>query len=145
MADFAEVEIDTETGKCRVTEILAVHDVGRVINPVSCRSQVGSAVQQSIGFVFSEEIRIDPKSGEVLNPTLKQYFPARAAEMPHTEVLFIEEPDETGPFGAKSIGEAALVPVAPAILAAVNHALGGTELHDLPIRPETILEVLKSR
>ena len=140
---FAEVEVDTYTGLCRVVDYLAVHDIGRALNPALCRGQVGSALQQGIGFVFCEELRIDPKNGQALNADLQRYHVARAYDLPNLDVLFIENPDEEGPFGAKSIGESCFVPVAPALVAAVNDALQ-MDLTALPFNPARILKALEN-
>ena len=142
-AHFTEVEVDTYTGMCRVVDYLAIHDAGKALNPALCRGQVGSAVQQGMGIVFCEEEKVDPKTGRVLNADLQRYHVARAWDMPNLDVMFIEEADEYGPFGAKSIGEACYVPVAPALVAAVNNALG-TELSTLPLDPPCILEALEN-
>ena len=75
------------------------------------------------GDCFSEIVRIDPKNGMVLDDGLKKYDLVNAYDMPEVKVIFIEEPDDNGPFGAKSIGEVALVPVTPALVDAVNDAL----------------------
>lgn len=89
-----------------------------------------------------EEVKIDPKTGKTLIPNLKDYGNVNSWDMPDYQVLFIEEPEETGPFGAKSIGEVVLVPVAPAVVGAVNHALE-TNLTDLPLTPAKILDALE--
>ncbi len=141
---FAEVEVDTYTGLCRVVGYLAIHDVGKALNPALCRGQVGSAVQQGIGYVFCEEIKIDRQSGRVTNADLQRYHVARACDMPNFDIYFIEQPDEYGPFGAKSVGEACFVPTAPALIAAVNDALG-TELSMLPLDPTCILNAIKEK
>ena len=143
-AHFAEVEVDTYTGLCRVVDYLAVHDVGKALNPALCRGQVGSAVQQGMGLVFCEQLKLDPKTGRALNADLQRYHVARACDLPNIDTLFIEKPDEEGPFGAKSIGEACYVPVAPALIAAVNDALG-LELSQLPLDPAHILSALAQR
>ena len=137
-AHFAEVEVDTWTGLCRVVHSLQVQDVGRAINPASCRSQIGSALQQGIGIVFCEDMGFDPVTGITRNSSLQRYHVARFGDMPSLDILLIEEPEACGPFGAKSIGEASYLPVAPALLAAVNDALG-TDFCALPLTPERIL------
>lgn len=141
---FAEVEVDTYTGLCRVADYLAVHDVGTAINPEICRGQVGSALQQGIGMVFCEGIKLDPKSGRVTNADLQRYHVARACDLPQIDVLLIEHPDEEGPYGAKSIGEACFAPVGAALTAAVNDALS-TDLTTLPLEPDCILNALNAQ
>ncbi|MBR0051135.1 MAG: xanthine dehydrogenase family protein molybdopterin-binding subunit, partial [Firmicutes bacterium] len=141
-ADFAEVEVDTYTGHCRLVDFACVHDIGKAINPEICRSQIGSAVQSGAGMVFCEEVRLDPKTGAILNDSLERYHVMRAAELPDVKVEFLEDGTADGPFGAKSIGEAALVPVMPAVLAALNDALGSS-FSSVPVTPEKVLAYLE--
>lgn len=143
-AHFTHVQVDTYTGFTRVLDCLSVHDVGRAINPDLCRGQVGSGIQQGMGMALCEEIKISPKTGEALITNFKNYEVANAVDMPDYQVIFLEEDEPSGPFGAKSIGEVVLVPVAPAIVAAVNDALG-TQLHHLPLTPAVILEALEAQ
>mgnify|MGYP000777250212 FL=1 len=143
-AHFCEVEVDTKTGQCRVIDYLAVHDVGKALNPAACRGQVGSALQQGMGIVFCEKIEIDEKTGAVKNADMQHYHLARAADIPAIEVVFLEQPDEKGPFGAKSFGEACCLPVAPALVAAVNDALDA-DLSELPLTPARILQEIAKR
>ncbi|MBP5749368.1 MAG: xanthine dehydrogenase family protein molybdopterin-binding subunit, partial [Firmicutes bacterium] len=141
-ADFAEVEVDTYTGHCRLVDFACVHDIGKAINPEVCRSQIGSAVQSGAGMVFCEEVRLDPKTGAILNDSLDRYHVMRAADLPDVKVEFLEDGSSDGPFGAKSIGEAALVPVMPAVLAALNDALGSA-FSSVPVTPEKVLAYLE--
>ena len=143
-AHFAEVEVDTLTGLCRLTAYTAAHDVGKAINPELCRGQVGSALQQGMGLVFCEQVKIDPKTGQPLNATLQRYHVARACDFPHIETVLVENGSPEGPYGAKSIGESCFVPVAPALLAAVNDALQ-TDLTTLPLTPEKIIRAVQEK
>lgn len=139
---FTQVEVDTFTGMTRILDCLSVHDVGKAINPDMCRGQVGSGIQQGMGMALCEEIKIHPRSGRTLITNLKNYDVANACDLPDYQTMLIEEPETSGPFGAKSIGEVVVVPVAPAIVAAVNDALG-TNLTRLPLTPPVILEALE--
>lgn len=141
-AHFAEVEIDTYTGLCRLVDYLAVHDVGKAINPEICRGQVGSAVQQGMGLVFCEEMKIDRKTGRALNATMQRYHVARACDFPNVETILVEKGSPEGPFGAKSIGESCYVPVAPTLAAAVNNALS-SDLTTFPLTPERIVSAVR--
>lgn len=141
-AHFAEVEVDTSTGLVRVTDYLAVHDVGRAINPAMVEGQIQGAVQMGIGLALSEELKLD-SLGKVQNCTLSKYHTINMPDMPHVRVLLIEEGEDSGPFGAKSIGEVAIIPSTPAVVNAVNHALG-TRLTDLPLTPEKILQAVEA-
>ncbi|MGD9569545.1 MAG: xanthine dehydrogenase family protein molybdopterin-binding subunit [Sedimentibacter sp.] len=140
-AHFTEVEVDTFTGMVRVVDCLSVHDIGKAINPDLCRGQVGSGIQQGIGIALCEDIKIHPKTGKTLIDNLKNYEVTNAFDMPDYKTIFIEEEEKNGPFGAKSIGEVVIVPVAPAIVAAVNNALG-TKFTETPLTPSVILEAL---
>lgn len=141
-AHFAQVRVDTFTGKVEVEHCLSVHDVGKAINPDMCRGQIGSGIQQGMGMALCEEIKIDPKSGRALITNFKNYEVANACDMPDYDTLLIEEAEESGPFGAKGIGEIVVAPIAPALAAAVNDALG-TNLMKLPLTPPVILEAIR--
>lgn len=141
-ADFAEVEVDTYTGLVRVLELVAVHDVGKAINPAFVEGQIHGGVQMGIGMALSENLAYDDRTGRPVVHTLKKYQLVNAPEMPNIRVFLIEKGEQHGPFGAKSIGEIATIPVAPAIVNAVNHALG-TNLTVLPLTPEKIVAALE--
>jgi CO/xanthine dehydrogenase Mo-binding subunit len=144
-ADFCEVEVDTETGHVNVLDFLAVHNSGRVINPMLFEGQVHGGIHMGLGYALSEEMVISPVTGEVKNPNFKKYHMFTAREMPENiSVLTVEDPEEAGPFGAKSIGECATDAVAPAVVNAVNHALR-TEFRALPLTPARILQALRER
>jgi len=139
-AHFAEVEVDTENGTVRVLNYVAVHDVGKAINPIGLEGQVEGAVQMGIGYALSEELIIDDK-GKTVNNSFKKYKMLRASQMPVIEVFFIEEGEKPGPYGGKSIGECATVASAPAVVNAVSNALGGIDFTDFPLRPDRILNM----
>ena len=141
-AHFTQVKVDTYSGMVEVEDCLSVHDVGKALNPDLCVGQVGSGIQQGMGIALCEEIKIDPKTGRTLITNFKNYEVANAVDVPDYQALFIEEGDEYGPFGAKSIGEVVVVPVPPALVAAVNNALG-TRLTHLPLTPSVILEAIE--
>lgn len=141
-AHFAEVEVDTETGKVRVLNYVAAHDVGHALNPMSLEGQIEGAVQMGIGYALTEGLEIDDK-GKVINASLKRYHLINSNEMPEMKVILVEEGEEYGPFGAKSIGECSVVPVAPAVANAVINALG-CEFNDLPIKPAKILDSIRN-
>lgn len=139
--NFVEVEVDTFTGLVRVVDLLAVHDVGKAINPGFVKGQIYGGVQMGIGLALSEDLQIDPTSGKAKGDSFARYHIVNAPDMPPVEVLLIEKGGDLGPFGAKSIGEIATCPTAPAVVNAVNHALG-TNLTTLPLTPERILAAL---
>lgn len=140
-AHFAEVEVDSLTGRVRVTDYLAVHDVGRAINPMLVEGQIHGGIQIGIGYALYEDVAIDRASGRMRGDSFSRYTLANAPEMPSIRVLLVEEGEPTGPFGAKAVGEIATIPVAAAVVNAVNNALG-TELTDLPLSPERVLAAI---
>jgi len=142
-ANFVEVEVDTLTGMVKVLDVLAVHDVGRAINPGFITGQVQGAVQMGIGMALSEDITFDSK-GRVQNDRFGRYIVVNAPDMPDVRVLLIEEGEELGPYGAKSVGEVAAVPTPPAVVNAINNALD-IYLDILPATPERIMEKLKGK
>ncbi|MDO0824120.1 xanthine dehydrogenase family protein molybdopterin-binding subunit [Desulfosporosinus nitroreducens] len=137
---FAEVEVDTATGKVRVTDYLAAHDIGKAINPGMVEGQIQGGVQMGIGYALYEEIKVG-NDGSILNSSLKNYHVLNAPDMPEVNILLIEQGGDEGPYGAKSIGEIAFVPVAAAVVNAVNNALG-TSISNMPLTPEKILNAL---
>jgi len=139
-AQFAEVEVDTETGEVRVTRLLMVVDCGRVINPITAAGQVEGGMAQGLGFVHNEETVYD-KKGMMANARLAAYHPYKPNEMPPMDVIFVQTDDPSGPFGAKSIAEISIDGVAPAVVNAVHNA-AGIWLRDLPVTPEKVWRML---
>lgn len=140
-AHFAQVRVDRRTGEVKVLDYVAACDVGTALNPLLLEGQVEGAIAMGLGMALYEEIELDEK-GLGKSTTFKRYRIPHASDMPPIRIRFVEAYEEHGPFGGKSIGEAAIVPVAPAIINAVNNALG-TELTDLPLRPEKVLAALR--
>ena len=141
-AHFAEVAVDRLTGRVKVLDFVAVHDIGKAINLGFVQGQIQGSVQMGIGMALSEEVAYDPK-GRVLAGRLSRYTVFNAPEMPPVQVALIEAGEELGPFGAKSIGEIATVPVAAAVINAINNALG-THITQLPALPERIVAALSA-
>lgn len=141
-AHFAEAEVDTLTGRVQVCDYLAAHDVGRAINPMLVEGQIHGGIQMGLGYALYEDVAVDPETGRVRGNSFARYTLANAPEMPPMRVVLIEEGEPSGPFGAKALGEIATIPVAPAVVNAVNHALG-TRLCDLPLVPERIVAALQ--
>ncbi|MGB6944283.1 MAG: molybdopterin cofactor-binding domain-containing protein, partial [Bryobacteraceae bacterium] len=140
-AHFAEVEVDTELGHARVVKYLAAHDSGRIINPLTCSSQVKGGATMGIGMALHEELLYDPAHGVPLNAG---YYGARVMthlDTPDIGVLFVETEDQYGPYGAKSIGESSIVPSVAAVANAIFNATG-KRIKDLPITREKLLGVL---
>lgn len=141
-AHFAAVEVDTMTGLVRVTEYLAAHDAGRAINPMLVEGQIHGGVQIGIGYALSEDVAIDPATGRMTGDSFARYHLANSLDMPTVRTLLVEGGEPTGPFGAKAVGEITTIPVAAAVVNAVNDALG-TELSEMPLTPERVLLALE--
>ncbi len=140
-AQGAEVEVDLETGKVKILNFVAAHDVGKILNKQGILGQIYGGVVTGLGYALSEQVRTD--QGRCLNPNFVDYkiFSSLDMDFPiHVEC--VETQDNTGPFGAKGVGEPGLVPTAPAIGNAVYDAIG-VRIKDLPITPEKILAALK--
>ncbi|NNM62094.1 MAG: molybdopterin-dependent oxidoreductase [Steroidobacteraceae bacterium] len=140
---FAEVEVDVLTGLVRVNEVLTVVDIGRAINRQMVEGQCRGAIQSGIGSALCEEVTIDG-AGRTGAGGFKNYHLINAADMPPVRVLLVEHDGDEGPYGAKSVGEIAVVPTAATIVNAVNRALG-TRLATLPLTPDRILAALGDR
>ncbi len=132
----AEVEVDLETGVVKVLGISAAHDVGRVINQLGIEGQLEGGIAQGIGYALTEEVKVE--NGRVLNLTFTDYKIPTSCEVPELKMVFLETNDPAGPFGAKGMAEAPLVPVAPAIANAVYNATG-VRINELPLTPERVL------
>jgi len=141
-AVFVEVKIDRYLGMVEVEDMLVVQDAGQVINRTLAEGQVQGGAQMSLGMALHEELIHDEK-GNLKTDNFSKYHIINAPSMPEVKTLFIEKGEPMGPFGAKSIGELAAVAPAPAIMNAINNALG-TNLTDYPATPERIIEALNS-
>jgi len=141
-AQFAEVEVDIETGAVRVIKIVASHDCGRVLNPLTLSSQMEGGVIQGLGYALMEQRLMDPNLGIVVNPNLEGYHLPTMLDIPEIEVLMIDRADPNiNNLGAKGAGEPPIIPTAPAIVNAVYDAIG-VAIHKLPLTRETVLEAL---
>jgi len=128
---IARVRVENSTGKVEVTDYIAVHDVGKVINRLGAEGQIEGAVHMGIGYALCEKIEYDSAYGKARNNSFRNYKMLKASEMPRLQLDFIEKYEPTGPFGAKSISECAVVPSAPAVINAVCNALG-IEIKNIP-------------
>jgi CO/xanthine dehydrogenase Mo-binding subunit len=135
-ANLAEVEVDTLTGRVRVTRFVSSHDVGRVINLNGARGQVFGGVAMGLGYALMEDYQEDHGIPALGN--FDEYLIPTASDVPEVSVVFIENPDELGPHGAKTLGEPACEIAAPAIANAVANATGG-RIRELPITLERVL------
>lgn len=140
---FAHVEVDTWTGLTKVLDYLAVHDVGQAINPAMCIAQTQGAIQMGCGAALREQFTFAPDGRSV--SSLAKYHLMNAPDLPDIQVELIQDGrSQEGPFGAKSIGEVGMVPVAAAVAGAVNQALDA-DLQVIPMDPDRIVEYLTKR
>jgi CO/xanthine dehydrogenase Mo-binding subunit len=141
-AQCVEVEVDTTTGKIEVLRAWSAHDVGKAINPTSVEGQIQGGFVQGLGYALYEQLVWDD-DGRLGNPSLADYKVPGILDVPsEIHPIVLEDPDPTGPFGAKGVGEISLVGVAPAIANAV-HAATGARLRTLPLLPERVLDALE--
>jgi CO/xanthine dehydrogenase Mo-binding subunit len=139
----AEVAVDVETGEVWVDRIAAIHDVGRVINPLGAQSQVEGGIIQGIGHTLSEHRLHDPRTGQILTTGLDAYKLPTIADVPEIVCELIDEPDEhLTNLGSKGLGEPPIIPTAAAIANAIRDATGA-EVHELPISREEMLRALQ--
>jgi CO/xanthine dehydrogenase Mo-binding subunit len=130
---LALVSVDTLTGEVKVEKIVAAHDVGKAIHPENVKGQICGGVAMGIGFALMEEFI----PGQTLS--FKDYLIPTCADLPEVIPIIVESPEPTGPFGAKGVGEPALIPTAPAIINALADALG-ERIYQLPANLERVLE-----
>jgi len=143
-AQFAEVEVDTETGLVRVKRIVAVHDCGLVVNALTAESQVQGGVIQGISYALYENRILDRATGRMVNPNVDQYKIVGSRDVPEIEVIFVPVWDGVNNTHSVGIGEPSTVPTAAAIANAVSHAIGA-RIRSLPITPESVLEALDAK
>ncbi|TDE38964.1 molybdopterin-dependent oxidoreductase [Antarcticimicrobium sediminis] len=136
-AHLAEVEVDLALGTVRVHRLTAAHDLGRVINPLLAEGQIEGGVAQGLGLALME----DYIPGRTEN--LHDYLIPTAGDMPRIDTILLEATDPEGPFGAKGLGEHALIPTAPAILNAIRDACGA-KVTRLPALPHRVLAAIRA-
>ncbi len=128
------------TGEIRILQSVHAADIGRLINPMQCRGQIDGAVAMGFGWALTENMVYDA-GGKMVNPSLRNYRIPAIADVPHTDVLFADTYDRIGPLGAKSQGECAINPVAPAVANALANATG-VRFRNLPFTPDRIFAEL---
>ena len=131
-AHFVEVEVDVPLGHVEITRYVAVHESGRILNPLPARDQIRGAILQGVGQALHEDLLYDGRNGQ---PLTAGYYGARHLthlDIPEIEVTFIETDDGYGPYGAKTVGEAGIIIAPPAVANAVFNATGH-RFRDLPI------------
>jgi xanthine dehydrogenase YagR molybdenum-binding subunit len=138
----AEVAVDVETGEVRVSRVAAIHDVGRIVNPLGARSQVEGGIIQALGHTLSEARLLDPETGTVLTQTLDAYRIPTIADVPEIVCEFVDEPDaHLTNLGSKGLGEPPIIPTAAAIANAIRDATGAN-VRSVPITRDELLRAL---
>ncbi len=135
-AHIAEVEVDALLGTTKVLRLAAAHDVGKTINPTQVEGQIQGGIAQGLGMALMEEYV------QCVSENLHDYLMPTVGDMPEIEIILIEDPEPLGPYGAKGIGEHALIPTAPAILAGIKHAIGISIRH-VPATPDRVFTALQ--
>jgi xanthine dehydrogenase molybdenum-binding subunit len=139
---LAEVEVDSATGKVEVLNFIAAHDLGRAINPLLVEGQIEGGAIQGIGWALMEDLQFE--NGEIVNPNFHDYKMLTIKDIPKILPILIETIDPNGPFGAKGIGECAMVPTAPAIINAIYDAVG-VRIKELPATSEKIFQGIQEK
>jgi CO/xanthine dehydrogenase Mo-binding subunit len=142
-AQAVEVEVDTRTGRVEVLDVISVHDVGRVINRQMLEGQIEGCVVQALGYALLEHFQ--SREGRIATPSLSTYLLPTALDVPtRVTPIFIETPDGAGPYGARGVAEMPMVPLAPAVAAALQAATG-VWLTAQPMTAERVLTALHDR
>ena len=141
-AQACEVEVDEVTGQTKVLRVWSAHDVGRAINPAQIEGQIEGGFIQGMGYALFEELVWD--SGRISNPSLMDYkLPGALDSPPEIYPIILEDPEPSGPFGAKGVGEPPLIGAAAVIANAIANAIGG-RVRKLPMTPERVLDAMEA-
>ena len=141
-AHFAEVAVDTRTGKIEIRRLIAAHDVGRAINRLGCENQIQGGAVMGIGFGLTERQYIDGRTGICVNPNMVDFKIPSILDAPMVEPIIVETDDPYGPFGAKGVGEPPYGVPAPAIANAIYNAVG-VRFNEIPFNIRSILDKLE--
>ncbi len=139
---FAEVEVDTETGQVTVTKLVMAVDAGVPINPITASGQVEGGLVQALGYGHCEEMIYD-ETGNMINDAFGPYYIYRADEVPWIKAILVQTNEPTGPFGAKAIAEIPKDGVAPALANAIYDAVG-IRIRRIPFTPQRVYQALQS-
>lgn len=142
-AQIAEVEVNRETGEVKLLHLYDSHDIGKAINPQSVEGQIEGSLVMGIGYTFGENLQFD-KKGRPANGNFAHYRLPRTMGLPSMTSILVETNDPEGPFGAKGMGEASLLPTSAAIANAIYDAVG-IRLKELPFTPDKVLKALKDK
>jgi len=142
-AQVVEVTVDKGTGKVTIDRMTDAHDCGFAINRTSVEGQMQGSLSMGLGEAMFEEVKFDEK-GRILNANLSEYKIATALDMPNVDTIIVESNEPNGPFGAKEVGEGAIMPTIPAILNAVYDAVG-VKIQELPLTPERVFMAIQKK
>ncbi len=142
-AQIAEVEVNKKTGDVTILRLYDAHDIGKAINPQSVEGQIEGSLAMGLGYTFMENLTFD-KKGRPGNGNFAHYRIPRSLGTPPMTSILIETDDPEGPFGAKGMGEASLLPTSAAIANAIYDAIG-VRIKELPITPDKIINALKEK
>ncbi len=138
-ATSVSLEVNTETGRIEVRKVVSAHDVGQAVNRANVEGQIEGGSAMGIGFALMESTMVE--NGVIVNPQFSKYLIPTALDMPVIYPIIVESGGEAAPFGAKGIGEPALIPIIPAIVSAVEAAIG-IRFYKLPITPTDVMAAL---
>ena len=142
-AQVVEVTVDMDTGKVTVDSMTDAHDCGFAINRTNVEGQMQGSLSMGLGEALFEEVRFD-QNGKVVNGSLGEYRIPTSLDMPNVNTIIVESDEPNGPFGAKEVGEGAIMPTIPAILNAVYDATG-VRISELPVTSEKVFKALKEK
>jgi 4-hydroxybenzoyl-CoA reductase subunit alpha len=142
-AQVVEITVDEETGKITIDRMTDAHDCGFAINRTSVEGQMQGSLSMGVGEALFEEVKFDEK-GRILNANLGEYKIPTSLDMPNVNAIIVETNEPNGPFGAKEVGEGAIMPTIPAILNALYDATG-VAIRELPLTPERVYMALKEQ
>lgn len=139
---LVEVEVDDETGEFKVTKVIAAHDVGRAVNPMAIEGQIEGGVVMGLGYAAMEEMVWE--EGRLKTKDFSSYLIPTSQDFPPVESIIIEEPEPSGPFGAKGTGEPPACPTAAALVGAIRDAVG-VDIKSLPVTAEKVFQALQAK
>jgi CO/xanthine dehydrogenase Mo-binding subunit len=140
-AQIAEVKVDLETGKIKIEKMTGAHDCGFAINKTQVEGQMQGSISMGLGEALMEEVKFD-SCGKIINSNLAEYKIPTTLDVPALESIIVESNEPNGPFGAKEVGEGAILPTIPSIINAIYDATG-IEVDELPLTSERIYNYLK--
>ena len=142
-AQVVELSVDMETGQVTIDKMTDAHDCGFAINKTSVEGQMQGSLSMGLGEALFEEVKFDGK-GRIMNPNFGEYKVPTALDMPNVNAVVVESNEPYGPYGAKEVGEGAIMPTIPAILNALYDATG-IRFNELPLTPERVYKAIKEK